>query len=131
MRAFVVILVAGYLSVAALAAQSPSAEKKPENVQVLTGLSLREIRAEMMMMSDALDVKCGHCHSAGNFASDNNRNKVAAREMLRMTKALNEQYFGRAAATEGTTLGHVTCFTCHRGAARPVNSPAQLSTLTK
>ena len=95
----------------------------PENVQVLTGMSLREIRAEMTMMSDALDVKCSHCHVPGNLASDANRNKVAARKMLQMTRSLNELYFATSTATEGTTLGHVTCYTCHRGTTRPVNSP--------
>src|SRR5688572_12435324 len=89
------------------------AERKPENVQVLKGLSVKQVRAEMVMMSDALDVKCSHCHVQGNFASDDNRNKIAARKMLQMTKMLNEMYF--ASATEGTSLGHVTCFTCHRG----------------
>jgi hypothetical protein len=128
MRKLGLILVAGYLCVAT--AQAQQAEKKAENVQVLTGMSLRELRAEMMMMSDALDVKCSHCHVQGNFASDANRNKIAARKMLQMTRSLNELYFASAPATEGTSLGHVTCYTCHRGAARPVNSP-NLATTTK
>jgi photosynthetic reaction center cytochrome c subunit len=117
------------------AAVGQEPEKKPagvpENVQVLTGLSLREIRAEMTMMSDALDVKCAHCHVAGDLASDANPNKIAARKMLRMTKSLNELYFGTATRTDGTSLGHVTCFTCHRGSTRPINSPSQLTTATK
>jgi hypothetical protein len=121
MRKLGLFVVAGYLCVATAYAQQ--AEKKPENVQVLTGMSLRELRGEMMMMSDALDVKCTHCHVQGDFASDGNRNKIAARKMLQMTRSLNELYFASAPATEGTTLGHVTCYTCHRGSARPINSP--------
>jgi photosynthetic reaction center cytochrome c subunit len=112
------------------AAAAQQAEKKAENLQVLTGMSLKELRAEMTMMSDALDVKCAHCHVPGNLASDANPNKIAARKMLQMTKSLNELYFAGAAATEGTSLGHVTCYTCHRGAARPINSP-NLATTTK
>jgi len=131
MRLAVALFVTGYLCVAGLHAEQAAAPKKPENVQVLTGLSLRELRGEMEMMSDALDVKCGFCHVAGNLASDENPKKVAARRMLALTKTLNETYFAAAAATEGTTLGHVTCFTCHRGSVKPINSPAQLSTLTK
>jgi photosynthetic reaction center cytochrome c subunit len=126
MRTLGTILVAGLLCAAA--AQAQQAERQPENVQVLTGLSLKELRAEMTMMSDALDVKCTHCHVQGNFASDGNRNKIAARKMLQMTRSLNELYFASAQATEGTTLGHVTCFTCHRGSARPVNSPTFTTT---
>lgn len=121
MRTLAFVIVTGMLCAAA--AQAQQAEKQPENVQVLTGLSLKELRAEMSMMSDALDVKCTHCHVQGNFASDGNRNKIAARKMLQMTRSLNELYFASAPATDGTTLGHVTCYTCHRGAARPINSP--------
>jgi len=116
---------------AAASAQEKSGPKGPQNVQVLTGLSLRDLRGEMEMMADALDVKCAYCHVAGNLASDDNPKKVAARKMLALTRTLNETYFAAAPATEGTTLGHVTCFTCHRGSARPINSPAQLSTNTK
>ena len=126
MRTLALVIVTGMLCAAA--AQAQQAEKQPENVQVLTGLSLKELRAEMSMMSDALDVKCTHCHVQGNFASDGNRNKIAARKMLQMTRSLNELYFASAPATEGTTLGHVTCYTCHRGAARPVNSPSLATT---
>ena len=121
MKKLGLIVVAGYLCVASVQAQQ--AERKPENVQVLAGMSVRELRAEMMMMSDALDVKCSHCHVQGNFASDDNRNKVAARKMLQMTRSLNELYFASAPPTEGTSLGHVTCYTCHRGSAKPMNSP--------
>lgn len=134
MRSLGFILVTGYLCVAGVQAEqagAAKAEKKPENVRVLTGLSLRALRAEMEMMSDALDVKCAFCHVAGNLASDDNPKKVAARRMLALTKTLNDTYFATDPPTEGTTLGHVTCFTCHRGSARPINSPTQLSTLTK
>ena len=128
MRTLGIIVVTGYLCAAtAFAQQLP---KQPENLQVLAGMSVKELRAEMAMMSDALDVKCSHCHVQGDFASDANRNKVAARKMLQMTKSLNELYFAAAPATEGTALGLVTCFTCHRGSARPINSP-NLATATK
>ena len=131
MRVFGAILLS--ISVCSAAAAQQAETKSggiPENVQVLTAMSLKEVRAEMVMMSDALDVKCSHCHVQGNFASDDNRNKIAARQMLRMTKSLNELYFASAPATEGTALGHVTCFTCHRGSAKPLNSP-NLATATK
>jgi hypothetical protein len=121
MRTLGLVLSLGYLCAAPVLAQQ--GEKKPENVQILTGMTLRELRAEMTMMSDALDVKCTHCHVQGNFASDANRNKIAARKMLQMTRSLNELYFAAAPPTEGTTLGHVTCYTCHRGSAKPINSP--------
>lgn len=134
MRSLGIFLVAGCLCVAGVSAEQadkPKAERKAENVQVLTGMSLRDIRAEMDMMSDALDVKCSHCHVAGNLASDANPNKIAARKMLQMTKSLNEIYFAGLPPAEGTTVGHVTCFTCHRGSTKPINSPTQLTSATK
>jgi Photosynthetic reaction centre cytochrome C subunit len=126
MRLIGAIIITGYLC--ATGAYAQQAERKPENVQVLTGISLKELRAEMTMMSDALDVKCTHCHVQGDFASDGNRNKAIARKMLQMTRSLNELYFAAAPATDGTTLGHVTCFTCHRGSAKPINTPTLTTT---
>jgi hypothetical protein len=133
MRVFGAIILSLGVCTATTAAQQRERTSggTPENVQVLTGMSLRDLRAEMTRMSDALDVKCTHCHVQGNFASDGNRNKIAARKMLQMTRTLNELYFATSTATEGTRLGHVTCYTCHRGSSRPVNSPAELTTATK
>jgi photosynthetic reaction center cytochrome c subunit len=131
MRLIGAIILSIGICTAAANGQETRSGGTPENVQVLTGMSLRELRAEMTMMSDALDVKCAHCHVQGNFASDSNRNKIAARKMLQMTRSLNELYFAASAATEGTSLGHVTCFTCHRGSTRPINSPTQLTSATK
>jgi photosynthetic reaction center cytochrome c subunit len=89
-------------------------------VLVLTGLTVREFEAEMQLMTQALGLSCGSCHARGNFASDANPRKLAARRMIEMTKAINKQYFPDYKATEGESrLGRVTCFTCHQGDTRP------------
>jgi hypothetical protein len=62
-------------------------------VKVLTGLTVQEFEAEMQLMTQALGLSCGSCHARGNFASDANPRKLAARRMLEMTKGLNKQYF--------------------------------------
>jgi len=87
---------------------------------VLTGLTVPEFEAEMQLMTQALGLSCGSCHARGNFASDANPRKIAARRMLEMTKTLNQQFFADYKPLEGQSkLGRVTCFTCHQGDTRP------------
>ena len=90
------------------------------SVKVLRGLTAPEFEAEMQMMSQALGVSCGACHVRGDFASEANPRKAAARRMLEMTRAINQQFFPDfAPAAETSRLGRVTCNTCHQGAERP------------
>ena len=89
-------------------------------VKVLTGLTVPEFEAEMQLMTQALGLSCGSCHARGNFASDANPRKLAARRMIEMTKGLNAQFFADYKPLEGQSrLGRVTCFTCHQGDSRP------------
>jgi photosynthetic reaction center cytochrome c subunit len=89
-------------------------------VKALTGLTVQEFEAEMQLMTQALGLSCGSCHARGNFASDANPRKLAARRMIEMTKALNHQYFPDYKPLEDESrLGRVTCFTCHQGDSRP------------
>jgi hypothetical protein len=89
-------------------------------VNVLTGLTVQEFEAEMQLMTQALGLSCGSCHARGNFASDANPRKLAARRMIEMTKGLNSQFFADYKPLEGQSrLGRVTCFTCHQGDSRP------------
>lgn len=96
---------------------------QPKNVQVLVGLGREQFQQEMAVIAKSLGFNCDSCHVDGNFASDEKREKQTARRMLQMTKAINEQFFARARPTEGTTMGRVTCHTCHRGAEHPVHLP--------
>ena len=60
----------------------------------------------------------------GNFASDDNPRKVKARQMIEMTKALNQQFFPDHTPAEGeSVLGRVTCYTCHQGELKPRAAP--------
>jgi hypothetical protein len=93
-------------------------------VKVLTGLTVQEFEAEMQLMTQALGLSCGSCHARGNFASDANPRKLAARRMIEMTKGLNAQFFADYKPLEGQSrLGRVTCFTCHQGDSRPKTTP--------
>ena len=41
-----------------------------------------------------------------------------------MTKALNTQFFPNHKRVEGeSTLGRVTCYTCHKGELKPKHAP--------
>lgn len=80
-------------------------------VKVLKGLTAPEFEQEMQQITVALGVNCGFCHVRGNFASDDNPRKAAARRMLEMTGKINQQFF------PGTRS--VTCFTCHQGEQKP------------
>jgi photosynthetic reaction center cytochrome c subunit len=82
-----------------------------KNVKVLKDVPAGEIRPAMEYITTALGVGCGSCHVPGKFASDDKHNKNVARSMMKMTIALN--------ATVFDDKRELTCYTCHRGAARP------------
>lgn len=90
-----------------------------KNVHVLRGISVEQFMATMSAFSAALGMSCEDCHQADDrtwdgFAVDNPR-KEMARRMVQMMTAINETQFG------GRQM--VTCFTCHRGSARPRTTP--------
>jgi hypothetical protein len=93
-------------------------------VKVLTGLTVPEFEAEMQLMTQSLGVSCGSCHARGNFASEANPRKAAARNMLEMTKAINQQFFPDYKPADGESrVGRITCYTCHQGQLRPKSAP--------
>jgi cytochrome c553 len=93
-------------------------------VKVLTGLTVHEFETEMQLMTQALGASCGTCHARGNYASDANPRKQRAREMIAMTKAINQQFFPDHKPAEGDSrLGRVTCYTCHQGEIHPKAAP--------
>ena len=121
MKTVTVFLIA--LACVSLSAQQPPgppAVVDTPTVKVLTGLAVPEFEAEMQLMTQALGLSCGSCHARGNFASEANPRKLAARRMLEMTKAINKQFFDDYKPLDGESrLGRVTCFTCHQGDTRP------------
>ena len=74
-----------------------------------------------------LGVRCEHCHQGeGNdlskfdFASDARPAKATARIMLKMVLAINTEHLK---GLSGAPVPAVTCYTCHRGATKPVTPP--------
>jgi cytochrome c5 len=90
----------------------------PKNLKVLPPDT--DIRATMGAFRTALGQQCTFCHAQAasgppDFASDENPMKTTARNMILMVKDINAKF------PDGKT--HVTCYTCHRGAAMPLTAP--------
>lgn len=105
--------------------------EKPANLKVLPAdTSTRQLVAVMRSFSRALGVRCVHCHvgedgadlSSVDFASDERPAKRKARVMMRMVRAINEQYLAELdrIGADGTQRLEVNCATCHHGQPRPL-----------
>ena len=104
---------------------APGQARAPQNLQVLPkDLTLQQVQQTMRSFTAALGVECTHCHVGGmqDRAKDDNPKKEVARTMLQMTMALNKDL---ASVGEPAAAGamKVTCFTCHRGALKPLTAP--------
>jgi hypothetical protein len=128
-----VVLVAANRPRPAAQGQAPDASAKtpkmPVNVQVLKGLTLKEVRAEMDIVAASLGVKCENCHIKGDFPNDTKPDKPVARKMLAMTKDINTRFAEQFKDVDKSPskLGKVTCFTCHNGAKEPKNVPPDIA----
>ena len=113
----------GLISPVMAQAPTPTVVDSPA-VKVLTGLLAPQFQEEMNFITQALGVTCGTCHVRGNFASDEKPEKLTARKMLEMTKAINKQNFPDHKPKPGeSVLGRVTCYTCHQGERTPKLPP--------
>ena len=92
-------------------AQPPAVPNKVETptVKALTGLTVPQFEQEMQHFVQATGVSCNGCHlPKGDFASDDHPRKVKAREMIAMTKLLNQQFFpGHKPGDGESTMGRV------------------------
>jgi len=93
------------------------AEEVYKNIQIMKGVPAPRLRTVMINLTTWLGVECAHCHVMGQFDKDDKPPKQTARAMFRMVRAINQDNFPSNNA--------VTCWTCHRGAARPQSLPAQ------
>src|SRR5579872_4273532 len=84
----------------------------PKNLKILKP---EEVRPAMAAFRAALGVQCAYCHMPPDMASDENPKKDVARMMLTMVHDINAKLPDDAKV-------HVTCYTCHRGAALPLES---------
>ena len=93
-----------------------TAEQFYKKIDALKGIPAAEVHPAMEYITTALGVGCGYCHVAGKFDSDDKHEKNVARSMIRMTMALNNTVFD--------AKREITCYTCHRGAAKAASTMA-------
>jgi hypothetical protein len=109
--------------------QNPIPEKFT-NLQVLPKTITRaELVPIMRNFALQLGVRCEHCHvgegndlSKFDFAADKKPAKATARQMLRMVNTLNTT-LADVGTPAAAGQSKVTCFTCHRGATKPLTGP--------
>ena len=87
------------------------AEQVFKNIQALKGMRAGDLQGAMSFIASSLNVDCDHCH-VQDFSKDERKEKLRAREMIRMVHQINEGSFHG----ENT----VNCFTCHQGHAQPI-----------
>jgi len=112
----------------AAAAQTPEPARpglaESPTITVLKGLMVPQFEVEMRHFVEALGINCGGCHVPRNFPSEDNPRKAVARRMIEMTRALNQRYFPTYVPADGeSSLGKITCYTCHQGATQPLKGP--------
>jgi len=91
------------------------AEETFKNIKVLKGLPSDQLIPSMQFITYSLGVECSFCHAEGAFEKDDKKPKETARKMMQMMAAINQQNFD--------AKREVTCYSCHRGAQRPVAIP--------
>jgi tetratricopeptide (TPR) repeat protein len=116
------------------AAQTPAAgqgraggapQPPPTNLQILPkDIPRPQLIQTMQNIAAALGVQCNYCHvqegrgGRNDMASDEKPTKKSARNMLVLTREINEKVPAAVSkAADGTT--RVGCATCHRGIAIP------------
>jgi hypothetical protein len=107
------------------------------NTQVIPrSTPVSNVVGTMRNFTSALGVRCQYCHvgregmplDSFDFASDQMRNKLVAREMMRMVGEINKRL---DTLPERPVAGvTVTCMTCHHGISRPVSLAARLADTT-
>jgi hypothetical protein len=85
-----------------------------KNVQMLGDVPATRLLRTMQGFTRSLGVSCTECHVAEQFDSDDKDEKQVAREMMKMTRAINEEYLKKIAAL-AEDKPSVSCTTCHRG----------------
>jgi photosynthetic reaction center cytochrome c subunit len=122
----VVALIVGGVVVRGVSAQggSPStapkkAEEQFKNIQTLKGIPADQVIPSMQFITASLGVECDFCHVQGAFDKDDKKPKQTARKMMEMMFAINKENFE----------GHreVTCYSCHRGNAKPMAVPVVMT----
>ena len=99
---------------------------KERNLKVLPkDISNADLDSVMEGYSKALNVSCDFCHAENkdkndiDFASDDKPEKEITRIMMKLTAAVNKDYFDYTIVYKAGETMAVSCYTCHDGFPRP------------
>jgi len=92
------------------------AEEVYKSIQLFKGLPASVVMGAMEKISGFLGVDCDHCHVMGEFDKEDKKQKEETRLMFRMVRTISREL----------NTNRVTCYTCHRGHARPEPGPKEL-----
>src|SRR5438270_13679692 len=67
-----------------------TAGQKFRNIKVLTDMPADQLGKVMNIIAASLGKDCNFCHVADSFEKDDMKSKATAREMMRMTFAINK-----------------------------------------
>jgi hypothetical protein len=96
------------------------AEEVFTNIQTFKGMpAVRVLRIMEQAFTANLGVGCNHCHLSGRWASDDKPTKDIARRMWTMRAEWQEE----VRTASGNADAVVTCYTCHKGQAKPAFAP--------
>jgi hypothetical protein len=127
MRSLKVLVVVTFASVASAQPQGKFPPDSLINTKVIPrSTPVMDVIGTMRNFTSALGVRCQFCHvgqegqplAQFDFASDQKRNKLVARQMLRMVAEINARL--DTIPERGQPPVTATCMTCHRGVNRPV-----------
>ncbi|MGH8129499.1 MAG: c-type cytochrome [Steroidobacteraceae bacterium] len=94
------------------------AEAVFKDIQLFKGRPPDQLLAVMELgFSRSLDVECSHCHDVKDWPGDARKQKAIAREMIQMTREINEKLRTIEGIENDPPV--INCTTCHRGQKKP------------
>ena len=112
---------------AGMAATKAEVKNTERNLKVLPkDISNADLDSVMETYSKHLNVACDFCHTKSkinpndlDYASDDKPEKEITRKMMKMTAAINKDFFDYTIIYKAGEMIAVSCFTCHDGFPRP------------
>jgi len=127
-KTFSVIL--GLVALITITAAFTYDDPKFTNLKILPkDISEKAMDSIMHHYSESLNVGCDFCHihntlrDTWDMASDVKPEKLIARKMMTMTTGINAKYFPPEDSTKAQLIQTITCYTCHKGEAIPIDMP--------
>ncbi|MBV6479925.1 MAG: hypothetical protein HGGPFJEG_02731 [Ignavibacteria bacterium] len=111
----------------ALKEQIKGKEQLPSETVFKDLQMLKEMPAEKILsimdkgFSNSLGVSCEHCHNTEDWASNEKKEKIIAREMMKLSGQIRNMISNiKEIDSENAS---VSCYTCHRGQIIPATKP--------